>query len=94
MLKIYLFINCVHTARNTGSLEYNGKFRNFFVFSGTLTLIRVLKEGRGECISDGKDCYRVATDLKNLENLEKSGNLNETPESQGILLTEMHFQPG
>ena len=40
---------------------------------------------------------RVAT---NLENLEKSGNLKETSESQGIcqksqgiLLCEIHFQP-
>ena len=45
----------------------------------------------------------IATDL---ENLEKSGNLKETPESQGIcdrirkvreksgnLLSEIHFQP-
>ena len=29
---------------------------------------------------------RVATDLENLKNLEKSGNLKETPESQGICL--------
>ena len=28
--------------------------------------------------------YRVATNLENLENLEKSGNLKETSESQGI----------
>ena len=30
--------------------------------------------------------HRVATDLENLENLEKSGNLKETSESQGISL--------
>ena len=45
-------------------------------------------------------CNRVAT---NLENLEKSGNLKETSESQtefqksgksqGVLLSEIHFQP-
>ena len=28
--------------------------------------------------------HRVATDLENFENPEKSGNLKETPESQGI----------
>ena len=59
----------------------------------------------------GKHYHRVATDL---ENLEKSGNLKETSESQGIcqksqgicnripkvkesqgtLLSEIHFQPG
>ena len=33
---------------------------------------------------------QVATDL---ENLEKSGNFKETSESQGILLSEIHFQP-
>ena len=39
---------------------------------------------------DHKTCYkslhRVATNLENLENLEKSGNLKETSESQGICL--------
>ena len=47
-----------------------------------------------------------ATDLENLEHLEKSGNLKETSESQGIcdripkvreksgnFLAEIHFQP-
>ena len=29
---------------------------------------------------------KVATDLENLENVEKSGNLKETSESQGSLL--------
>ena len=61
----------------------------------------------------GKLISRVTTDLENLENLEKSGNLKETSEtqgiclksgefftefqksgkSQGILLSEIHFQP-
>ena len=30
--------------------------------------------------------YMAATDLVNLENLKKSGNLNETSQSQGICL--------
>ena len=43
------------------------------------------------------DYDRVATDLENLEksgNLpKKSGNLRQNSKSQGILLSEIHFQP-
>ena len=37
-----------------------------------------------QCNSQIRVNLRVATDLENLENMEKSGNLKETSESQGI----------
>ena len=58
-------------------------FRTMYASPRYVGMVRGKKHSSASCISSRSAKYRVATDL---ENLEKSGNLKETPESQRILL--------
>ena len=57
---------------------------NLYKLNGVCRLLKNFYGGYINVFSWGDANDRVATDLENLGNLEKSGNLKETSESQGI----------